>query len=51
LRDKIEPAHDFTFFCFFFRDAIEDRLDGAGSISVEAMGTSGVCGIGDFGAG
>lgn len=42
LRDKIEPAQDFTFFCCFFVLGfldIDDRRDEV--CSIEAMGTSG----------
>ena len=43
LRDKIEPAHDFTFFCFFlllgFLDIDDLRDEGC---SIEVMRTSGV---------
>ena len=42
-RDKIEPAHDFTFFCFFFLlgflDIDDLREEGC---SIEVMGASGV---------
>lgn len=42
-RDNIEPAHDFTFFCFFlelgFLDIDDLRDEGC---SVESMGTSGL---------
>lgn len=43
LRDKIEPAQDFTFFCFFFALGfldIDDRRDEG--CSIEAMRISGV---------
>jgi hypothetical protein len=39
LRDRIEPAHDFTLFCFFpvFLLDIEDRLEIVGSMVGKGM--------------
>lgn len=50
MRDKIEPAHDLTFFCFFlpvFLD-IEDLRDGGNS--VEVIGMSGFNATGEEGS-
>lgn len=46
----MEPAHDFTFFCFFFAVflATEDRREGESS--VDATGISGVKPIGEEGS-
>jgi hypothetical protein len=40
LRDKIDPAHDLTFFCFLLGFLLMDGLRaGAGSSSIELTGT------------
>lgn len=41
MRDKIDPAHDLTFFCFLLGFLVRDGLRGTtGSSSVELTGTS-----------